>query len=455
MNQKVESKNEEEVRESYLPDAAIEQDEDDILGWGKFADRIAKALEDNKSHHGFVIGIQAKWGLGKSSLLNLVEKRLKKEDKEISVLRYNPWLFPDTDHVSFFFLELEKVAKYEIGKKALARLLRKFGNYIKKTETFSRGVMELVFIFSAIAGIVALSLEWSKWLTLIFFVFLILSTFSGALQKIFSALSSTVADKKTLSELKKELNCHLKKLKSQIIVLIDDIDRLPPHEICEIFQIVKNNGDLSNISYVLAYDKNVVRDVLVKAYNSEAYQNFPDKIVQIEFDIPPPHKKKLRDFLLVGLQKVLDESIGKTADKYWDERRWSNYYDSYLQNMFSSLREAKRILNVIRFNIHHIIKHGGVEVNPIDFVSIEIIRIQYPRIYFFIRDNKSLFIQITKPTDLWGISDESKKAMYTQYKELIGKIEEEIERKNLDEFLGELFPYFKGISTKAEVFGSE
>ena len=55
-------------------------------------------------------------------------------------------------------------------------------------------------------------------------------------------------------------------LDHRVIVLIDDIDRLERREIQAVFKLVKLSAGFSNISYVLAFDDNVVADSLAERY---------------------------------------------------------------------------------------------------------------------------------------------------------------------------------------------
>jgi len=242
---------------------------------------------------------------------------------------------------------------------------------------------------------------------------------------------------KTLYELKVDIGKRLARLGKHIVVLVDDLDRLPPKDTCEMFQIVKNNGDIQNLSYVLAFDDDVVKEVLRKEY-SEQYQNFTEKIVQIAFTLPPPDRVVLGDYFIDKLNPVLT-LLPDSGNEYWSKDRWSNYYYLYFRHFFSTFREVKRIINGIRLNIELIGDGDVIEVNPIDFVAIEIIRVQFPQVYEYLRSHAGVFVNFDDPLDPLRLDDDEFESAEKSYGEMLKAVPDD-RRKPLDELLRDLFP---------------
>ena len=92
-----------------------------------------------------------------------------------------------------------------------------------------------------------------------------------------------------------------------------------------------------------------------------------------------------------------------------------------------------------------------VEVNPIDFIVIEIIRIQFPGTYDFIRNNKDVFVSIAKPTELFGTSKEDKMKLHKALEDELATIKDARIRENLLLILIELFPQLKELGSKNEL----
>ncbi len=68
-------------------------------------------------------------------------------------------------------------------------------------------------------------------------------------------------------ERKEDLNKALQKINCPIIIVIDDIDRLPPAQVRTMFQMIKATADFPGVSYLVAYDIDHVAKSL--SYNGD------------------------------------------------------------------------------------------------------------------------------------------------------------------------------------------
>src|SRR5689334_2390197 len=86
-------------------DRPIEDEADDLLGYGPLARTIAHAINALPSRANIVSAVHGKWGSGKTSLSNLIVKHIDKEN--ISVIRFNPWWFAQQEDLTVaFFTEI-------------------------------------------------------------------------------------------------------------------------------------------------------------------------------------------------------------------------------------------------------------------------------------------------------------------------------------------------------------
>jgi predicted KAP-like P-loop ATPase len=71
----------------------------DRVGFQSVARRLAAALSSHASDGGLVVGIEGKWGSGKSSLLNLIERELRElpEKDRPTIINFRPWLVGSRD----------------------------------------------------------------------------------------------------------------------------------------------------------------------------------------------------------------------------------------------------------------------------------------------------------------------------------------------------------------------
>ena len=97
----------------------------------------------------------------------------------------------------------------------------------------------------------------------------------------------------TIRELKNQLSDVISKINlMQLIVYIDDLDRINPPDAVAILELLKNVFDLPQCIFVLAIDYDVVVKGLRSKYNEQSsdneykYRAFFDKIIQLPFQIP-------------------------------------------------------------------------------------------------------------------------------------------------------------------------
>jgi len=217
-----------------LPDQPITAPDDDVLGYAPFSSHLASSLKNMIPSDGFTIAIYGRWGAGKSSLLNLVENYLK-DDKNIVIMRFNPWWFSGHGDLAInFFGELQATLKLTHLTKDLLDLVGKLG--------------DLVSIASVATG------------PLFPFIQMAIKA-AGAVDQVRQERENSVF------ELKKQIAKILKEQDKRIIVMIDDIDRLIPDEIGHLFRVIKAVADFPKVTYILAFDRDIVTSALHETLN--------------------------------------------------------------------------------------------------------------------------------------------------------------------------------------------
>ncbi len=193
---------------------------------------------------------------------------------------------------------------------------------------------------------------------------------------------STVGGEDPLEKRKETINKQLKEFGKRIVIVIDDIDRLDSRETKLIFKLVKMTANFANTIFVLAYDRGKVGErIEEKGIKGEEYLK---KIIQVSFPLPKPDP--------LDLVKILTSDIEATMqgfdEKYWDGVRWGNLYHSGFKSLFPTVRDIKRYISSLRLDLAIISKE---EVNPIDFLGIEAIRVFAPDVYLAMTDEKLAF----------------------------------------------------------------
>ncbi|MFN7329274.1 MAG: P-loop NTPase fold protein, partial [Bacteroidota bacterium] len=235
---------------------------------------------------------------------------------------FNPWMFSGKEEVHKMFL---KEFGIELGSKRqkIREVVKTFANLLTWTENIDGGWKSIIGLFKK--------------------------------------LSET-----TVVQLKKEIDSLLIKEKVQSVIFLDDIDRLTPVEMLEIFQLIRLNANFSNTVFIISFDKEVVSTAIENQYSLDG-EKYLEKIIQVDYSLP--------DILPERIESLFFETLNSMLAKYEIEFKTSelNYPWAYkgLQNFFKNVREINRFFNAIKFRLPAI--HGNIDIH--DFLIIEAIRI--------------------------------------------------------------------------------
>lgn len=344
------------VGQPLIPDQPILAPDQDRLDRGGFASGLARQLRSYQDDRCLVVALYAPWGAGKSSLLNLLAKELVKESEPPTenpiVIRFNPWNSSSLDSLlSMFFHEIQVGAGRSEPK-------------LKKSLQKSLQALSVILAVGELSPVGG-----SK--------FRILSRWS-------KRGSEALKNKpESLIEIKKQINKELRKLNRRIFVLIDDIDRLDEQSMRYMFRLIRLNADFDRMTYVLAFDRDVVSTVLTQEQGVLG-SDYLEKIVQVGFDIPPAEPDKLNRLF----SQSLDNLDYLTDSSEENLIRWIDLRAGGLDKLIRTPRDVVRYVNGLTVN-------GGIvldEVNPIDLMAIEAIRTFAPELYSFIRDNRDIML---------------------------------------------------------------
>lgn len=374
---------------SDLPVAS--QEEDSFSRWG-FAQSIANVITKRSDPSSIIIAINGAWGDGKTSVLNFIEHSL---NEEVICIKFNPWRFGEEDELlkGFFKIIAEALDKQLFTKG------EKLKEILKKT---APGI-------GAIAGA------------------------KGAGESISSFLTGP-----NLDILKERIEQELESVKKRVLVLIDDIDRLDKTEIHALFRLVKLTANFKYMSYILAFDKDIVSASLQEKYsgaNENAGEAFLEKIIQVPLQLPPIEKETLRNYCFLGVQEALSIAEIELSEKQVQE--FVQNFTIAFSDSLSTPRKAKLYGNTLIFSLP--ILRG--EVNPVDLMLIEGVRVFCPSLYMAIRNNKSYFTGIFQQS-IHNNNENEKEAI----KKLIDLSLKNIENKKAYlSLLQDMFPKLKAV----------
>ena len=348
---------------------------EDSLGRVHFADALSRSLILPKGSPGLVVGIEGSWGSGKSTLIGFITKSLSEvtAGNEPVVVEFNPWLVSNTGALveALIGQVAASVGKNfpdgKTGVKVSQKLLGYVGllknlKYVPGLSWAGHAAEDLPDIMKAIATVAEEGTEAGK----------------KALGEFEKLLPSWDISKK-----RKEVVEALEELDRPIVIVIDDLDRLPAEEIRAMIQAIKAVADFPRTTYLLAYDRDVVATAL--AADKDSGLSYLEKIVQVAYPIPPLSQRQLKHFANDKVRALL-KVLGITLRVYEEER-----YEralSLLTKLARHPRDVVRTLNRLTLSLPA--THG--EVNAADVIVFEALSQRFPALRDAIHNHSTDFI---------------------------------------------------------------
>lgn len=402
-------------------DRAIENSEADALERGPFIASLVKTLvhtEHNKDSTvssrkatGFVVGLTGEWGLGKSSVLNLLGEELKGM-KHVVVATFNPWLFKGRDElVQAYFNSLREALGQSSSEKVrnLRGQLERYKASIEFVGTTSAAVIDILI------GSGAATVFWKKWLV--------------------KGVGMLIKPKDlTAMQERKSLESRLAEVDIAVVVLIDELDRVEDDEVRAVAQLVKAVGDIKGISYLVAYDPDRVTQALGRGSSPEEQrktgESYLEKIIQFPIPLRPLLEGDAKALLLNAMQ------YNRVKLPAADRPHQVEIYEQLLRAVRTP-REIKRLIGA--YSVLEEIVHG--EVCPYDLLAYSWLVTKAPNIRQLIADS------VQRLVDDPGVSEmlrQQRRRMANNgatetLSDVLGAIDE-----NYANILGLLFPRFGG-----------
>ena len=341
----------------YRTDNPIEKQEEDLLGRATFSNQLGKGIYKYNDESGLVIGLFGEWGTGKTSVVNMAENEIKrlseKDENKPLIVRFSPWNYTDKNNlISLFFQDL-KINLYNQSEKSY---------YEKIADTLEK---------------------YSEAVDLLNYVPLMGSGVVSTIKTILKIITKKSSKKSTLNETREALERALIEVDKQIIVVIDDIDRLTNVQIRDIFQLVKQVADFPNVIYLLVMDRNVVQRALAEVHNLKEGNEYLEKIIQIPLELPVLSKSKLDDIFLKELEDIIKNASYKVNI---DQMYWNKVFSNCISPYINNLRDINRILNTFQFR-YGILQN---EISFEDMVAITTLEVLEPKLYRWIATNKEV-----------------------------------------------------------------
>ena len=325
---------------------------EDLLGYTVHAS-LLKSVVTNEKNLPITVGLYGDWGLGKTSILRILEEELRK-DKDTVVIYFDGWSFESFDDAKMALiqgivdaLEKEKSFSAKVGdsigelKDAFVKIRKSIG-WMRILRITAKTLIPIATAPST--GGASLIIP------------LLIDAFNENKDKLGDLLTSDKAEeflKKAIGdksdeekyaavrEFRKDFEDLIKKSKQgRVVVLIDDLDRCLPRHIIENLEAIKLFLNVPQTAFVIAADSYIVSNAIRSEYKEiidaatkdrpNLGDSYMEKFIQLPYRIPALSPKEVETYVtLLFCQSILDkESFKKVRDDF-EKFTVFNKFDRY------------------------------------------------------------------------------------------------------------------------------
>lgn len=265
------------VQRTSLIDNPIQGLDQDSLALGRYAHALADFIDTCDTP--VTIGIQGDWGIGKTSLLRMIEELLQPRRGrrfQTPTLYLNTWQYAQFKQEEFLpiaiLIGIVKALESRFADKAKDEIqqIQKVGLKLARfVGAVANSAIENTTGVSVKAGIDAASEQGG-----------------------FSMGGPDVAE--ILQSYRGRFADLVRKVvpgsRDKLVVMIDDLDRVRPVRALEMLEAIKNFVDVPGCVFVLAVDYGVIQQGVAERLGAEAQlthgKSYFDKIIQVPFNMP-------------------------------------------------------------------------------------------------------------------------------------------------------------------------
>ena len=317
----------------FISDRPLENPKEDEFHRAGFAKKIAVEINNSYFDKSYSIAIISEWAGGKSTFLNFIAKEI--DPSERIIIKFKPWLNFNSGAILKSFFEQLKVT---------------LGKYDKNfSRSFDRYYQSIVNLDNSL------------------------------LTKISTSIPQFLEKDKTIEEEYDEINIGLQNINKQLVIIIDDLDRLDHKEIIEVFKLIRNTADFRNTIFITALDRPYVTNA-IKQLNDYNPHLYIDKVFDFEYSLPEIGT----EYILEGINEFLEEKhppFQVTPD---------SAVAKVVKDFIKSKRDLNRFKTHLNFNYNEINK----ELVASDLLILEVIRFRYPQILSFFYANHEFYLGI-------------------------------------------------------------
>jgi hypothetical protein len=258
-----------------LIDSPVLKRAHESLGVGVYADILANFIKSCETP--ITIGIQGDWGIGKTSMLNMVKENLAPTTRsriKYHVIYFNTWQYSQFQQEQFLGLSILKGIMAEVQNLDSLREIRKDDNVKQAIKNFGGFVAKL--------GNQVVKKQTG--------LDLINAAATGENEQSFLDNDIVVQIRQMKDQFSELVKALVPNDRDRLVIMIDDLDRIKPVRALEFLEAIKNFLDVESCIFVMAVDYSVIQSGMIEKLGRSAQElqgkSYFDKIIQVPFSMP-------------------------------------------------------------------------------------------------------------------------------------------------------------------------
>ncbi|MFH1893313.1 MAG: P-loop NTPase fold protein [Candidatus Zixiibacteriota bacterium] len=347
----------------FLSDEELFSSADDRLGYDELAKKFSERVLNNGATSSIVFGIDAPWGIGKSTFVNFCKEQWRKTENRPIVYPFSPLQYQNDEELTVKFID--GLVRAILSNSYVPEIRPLVSRYAR----FVRGIKGSLSIFGL----------------------------------------EVVPGNYTIDEAYSDLRDALRDFGKKIIVVIDDLDRVDLTAVKAMLFTLKRSFALPNITYVLCYDTANLGLFDQEQPSLDTVTEFLEKFVNVKISLYIDSK------LLEKYVKELTEemrSINPLVDPKPIEKALggmehilrSPEFHEYVP-FIGDVRKVKRLINTLLLLEIEKTDFDNSDFDSQDLIHLLLIYVNYPKIfrkiYYTETQERRGFFSAVLPTDEW------------------------------------------------------
>lgn len=333
---------------SLVSDTEIKSRANDLLNFTEKANAFAERVFNGGSPESFVFGVDAPWGIGKSTFINFCNEYWEETyTDKVVIYKFSPLRYLGAANLLEIFIDglIHTIQKNSFIPE-IKPLISRYTRLLKEIKRFS----------------------------------------------IFGFTFPTFVVDYTADEACDDLSAVLKRFPKKVIIVIDDLDRISFAEIKDILFVIRKSFSFPNVSYVICYDTENIGVLEADSPDVEKVGEFLEKFVNVKISLYLD-REDLKKYVSENLEKALTTSIvdplpvrqaiGGLLDIYE-----SSSYHRYLP-FIGDVRKLKRLINTVMMFDLQSTNFQSSDFDKRDLVNLLLIYIHYPSVFRKIYDTET------------------------------------------------------------------